>query len=552
FRKLMILKRLAILAGLLCLGIAVSTIVSAQSTNTSKSDAAAKRSVVLPPEKAKPLVIPRFDKPPVIDGKLDDEVWQHAAVLKDFYQTNPGDNTTPSKPTEVMMGYDARTLYFAFHCFDEPDKIRATVAKRDEVFGEDNVRVFLDTFNDQRRAYVLGWNPLGVQQDGIMTEGSGQDFSVDIVMESKGMIASDGWTLEVAIPFKSLRYEAGKGKLWGIHIWRNIDRFNDEIDSWMPNSRDISSQLSQEGHITGLENISTERTLEIIPSVTVSETGKRVSALTAAQLATNPSALDPGRMLNQPLKFEVGVTAKYSLTPTVTLDLAVNPDFAQVEADQTVVTANQRFPIFFEEKRPFFLEGIDIFNTPLQAVHTRAIVDPDLAVKLSGKRGKNTFGVLIASDNAPGNFTKEERQDAAALPTIQRFLDKNAYIGILRVKRDIGKQSYLGLLMTSYNFIEKHNQLGGIDGRIQISKQKIFSFQVLGTTSRRCFSEPALDTHRPGPSDGCFAGYDPVAGNPFRPAATRSYYRSGNGLGYNWRYNRDGRHFYYGTNGQGR
>jgi hypothetical protein len=510
----------------------------------------AKRALI-PPEKAKPIIIPRFDKPPVIDGKLDDEVWKQAVVLKDFLQVNPGDNIAPSKPTEMMIGYDARTFYMAFHCYDEPDKVRATVAKRDEVFGEDNVRIFLDTFNDQRRAYVVGFNPLGVQQDGIMTEGSGTDFSVDIVMESKGMLTPDGWTLEVAIPFKSLRYEAGKGKLWGINAWRNIDRFNDEIDSWMPSSRDISSQLSQEGHLTGLEGISTERTLEIIPSLTLSETGKRVNALSLSQLSANPALLDPGRILNQPIKAEIGLTAKYGLTPTVTLDLAINPDFAQVEADQTVVTANQRFPIFFEEKRPFFLEGIDIFKTPIQAVHTRAIVDPDLAVKLSGKRGRNTFGLLLASDNAPGNFTEDERNDIGRLPAIQRFLDKNAYIGILRLKRDIGTGSNIGILLTSYNFIEKHNQLGGVDGRFKISKQKTLSFQVLGTISRKCFNEPGLDTHRPGPSDGCFVGYSPTAANPFRPGSTRNYYRTGKGLAYRYEYQRDGRHFYYGLNGNG-
>jgi hypothetical protein len=510
----------------------------------------AKRAII-PPEKAKPITIPRFDKAPVIDGKLDDEVWKQAVVLKDFLQASPGDNIAPSKPTEMMIGYDSRTFYLAFHCYDEPDKVRATVAKRDEVFGEDNVRIFLDTFNDQRRAYVVGFNPLGVQQDGIMTEGSGTDFSVDIVMESKGMLTPDGWTLEVAIPFKSLRYEAGKGKLWGINAWRNIDRFNDEIDSWMPNSRDISSQLSQEGHLTGLEGISTERTLEIIPSLTLSETGKRVNALSLAQLSATPGMLDPGRILNEPIKAEIGLTAKYGLTPTVTLDLAINPDFAQVEADQTVVTANQRFPIFFEEKRPFFLEGIDIFKTPIQAVHTRAIVDPDLAVKLSGKRGRNTFGLLLASDNAPGNFTDDERNDLGRLPAIQRFLDKNAYIGILRLKRDIGTGSNIGILLTSYNFIEKHNQLGGVDGRFKISKQKTLSFQVLGTISRKCFNEPALDTHRPGPSDGCFVGYSPTTSDPFRPGATRNYYRTGKGLAYRYEYNRDGRHFYYGFNGNG-
>jgi len=280
----------------------------------------------------------------------------------------------------------------------------------------------------------------------------------------------------------------------------------------MPFSRSISGNMNQAGHITGLEGISTEHTLEIIPSLTVSKGGKRVSALTADQRAANPNLPDSGRFANQPVGFELGVTAKYSLTPTVTLDLAINPDFAQVEADQTVVTANQRFPIFFEEKRPFFLEGIDIFQTPLTAVHTRSIVDPDLAVKLSGKRGKNTFGLLLASDNAPGNYSEEERRDLGNLPLIQRFLDKNAYIGILRVKRDVGKESNLGFIITSYNFIEKHNQLGGIDGRIKISKQKTLSFQVLGTTSRMCFFEPGAEPHRPSLSDGCFVGFEPAPG----------------------------------------
>src|SRR5438105_11194842 len=300
---------------LLCLFMGAVTRTCAQTANGTKHP------VTIPPEKSKPITIPRFDKPPVIDGKLDDEVWKTAAVFKDFYQINPGDNIAPSKPTEAMIGYDAKTFYIAFHCYDEPDKVRATVAHRDDVFGEDNVRVFLDTFNDRRRAYVLGWNPLGVQQDGIMTEGSGTDFSVDIVMESKGMLTADGWTVEVAIPFKSLRYEAGKGKLWGFNVWRNYFRFNDEIDSWLPQSREIASQLSQEGHLTGLEGISTERTLEIIPSATVSETGKRVRSFGVFP-QTAAAAIDPGRFVNDPLKFDPGRTMKFGITPQVTLDLA--------------------------------------------------------------------------------------------------------------------------------------------------------------------------------------------------------------------------------------
>src|SRR5205085_6107139 len=178
-----------------------STTAPSKMSDASSAPAVIVSGILLPPEKVTPVRITKFDKPPVIDGKLDDEVWKQAVVLKDFYQISPGDNTAPSKPTEVMIGYDAKFLYLGFHCLDEPDKVRASVAKRDNVFGEDNVRVYLDTFNDQRRAYILGFNPLGIQQDGIFIEGQGTDFSVDIVMESKGMITSDGYNVEVAIPF---------------------------------------------------------------------------------------------------------------------------------------------------------------------------------------------------------------------------------------------------------------------------------------------------------------------------------------------------------------
>ena len=497
--------------------------VTAALTARSEASASATTAGALPPEKAAPVRLVRFERAPVIDGKLDDEAWKQAAILKDFYQTQPGDNIAPSKPTVVMLGYDAKTLYIGFHAFDEPDKVRATVAKRDNVFDDDNVRVLLDTFNDKRRAYSLVFNPFGIQADGILTEGQGEDYSIDIVMESKGTLTSDGYTVEVAIPFKSLRYEAGKDKVWGLHAFRRIKRFNNEQNSWMPISRDNASFLSQEGRLTGLVGISTERTLEVIPSLTLSETGKSKRTIAPSILDANPGMIDPGRLVNEPIKFDPGVTVKYGITPTVTLDFAVNPDFAQVEADQTVVTTNQRFPIFFEEKRPFFLEGVDYFRTPMTAVHTRSIIDPDVAVKLTGKRGRNTFGLLLASDNAPGNFSQEEQEDPDF--NHQNLVDKNAYIAVLRLKRDVGKESNIGLIATSYNFIEKHNQLGGFDGRIRIDPKTIFEFQVLGTTSRRFF-------------------YD--------PDANENIYRKGNALGYSWLLDYTGRNFGWFFSGSGR
>ena len=492
--------------------------------------ATAKGSFVLPPEKSNPVTIPRFDKPPVIDGKLDDDVWRNAAVLKDFYQIQPGDNTPPSKPTEVLLGFDSKFLYIAFKATDEPDKVRATVAKRDSIFQDDYVGFFLDTFNDKRKAFEAFFNPLGIQGDGILTEGRGEDFSVDLLMESKGIVHETGYNVEIAIPFKSLRFEAGKGKLWGAHFFRRIKRFENELDSWMPFSRSIDSNLSQAGHLTGLEGISVERTLELIPSVTVSQNGRFVRSFFPLPVST-----DPGRIVNEPVGLDLGLTAKFIPSSAVTVDLAINPDFAQVEADQLVVTANQRFPIFFPEKRPFFLEGIEIFQTPITAVHTRAIVDPDLAVKTTGKKGKNTFGFMVASDNGPGNLSADDRGalhgclerrelDPRVICNAAKVLDKNAYIGVLRLKRDVGKENSLGMLATSYNFIEKHNQVLGFDGRFRVDKQTTVSFQTLGTTSRNFF-------------------FDADEG--------RTRYRTGNGFGYSADYNVSGRNWGWEIYGEG-
>jgi hypothetical protein len=484
----------------------------------------------IPPEKSQPVTIARFDKPPVIDGKLDEEAWQKAAVLKDFYQIQPGDNVPPSKPTEVLIGFDSKFLYLAFKATDEPDKVRATVAKRDNIFNDDYVGFMLDTFNDKRKAFEIFFNPFGIQADGIVTEGRGEDFSVDLLMESKGIIHETGFNVEIAIPFKSLRFEAGKGKLWGAHFFRRIKRFENELDSWMPFSRSIDSQLSQAGHLTGLEDISVERTIELIPSLTVSQNSRFVPSF-----APVAPAIDPGRIVNEPVTLDPGLTAKFIPSSGITVDLAINPDFAQVEADQIVVTANQRFPIFFPEKRPFFLEGIDIFQTPITAVHTRAIVDPDVAVKTTGKMGRNTFGLMVASDNGPGNLNADDRGALNACIELravkkdevcnaERFVDKNAYIGVLRLKRDIGKENSIGMLATSYSFIDKHNEVVSADGRFRLDKQTTASFQLLGTTSRNFFFDP---------DDG----------------VTR--YRTGNGFGYSVDYNVSGRNWGWEIYGEG-
>jgi hypothetical protein len=391
---------------------------------------------------ASTVVTPQCAQPPVIDGRLDDACWSAAAKLGDFVQIRPADNAPPSRATTVHVTWDANALYVAIRAQDDPAKVRATVARRDDVLADDYVTLYLDTFDDHRRAYVLTLNPLGIQQDGIYTEGRVIDYSADLVLQSKGMLTADGYTIEAALPFASIRHRSGEGRKWGLHVERRIQHLDEDV-SWQPRVRGNANLLAQAGSIGGFDAVSSSRMLEAIPGLTIAEDSR-----------------DPS------------VTLKMALASDLVVDATVNPDFAQIESDQLVSTANQRFPIFFAEKRPFFLEGIDVFQTPLNAMHTRTIVDPDYAAKASGKSGRTTFAVLLASDNAPGQISEN------AL-----LAGKNSRAGVLRVRRDIGTESYFGAIGTSYDFGDRYNRLAGVDGRLTLDANTTMTFQLLGTAS---------------------------------------------------------------------
>lgn len=481
------------------------------------------------PDKANAVRAVRFESKPLIDGSLQEAMWQRAATLTGFRQTQPGDNIAPTYETIAMIGYDEKYFYIGIRAFSKPAEIRATMTRRDNILKDDYISVFLDTFNDRRTAYILMLNPFGIQQDGIMADTNDPDYSVDLVWESKGKLTNDGYTVEAAVPFSSFKYEAGPEKFWGVHILRRIQS-KDEENSWMPLRREKTGStkvtnneirvgfLSQAGHLTGLTGITQARSLDMIPIISVSETGRRTrrSDVAAGNFAEN--------WRNDPAESSPGATTKVRLTSSISMDAAFNPEFGEVEADQPQITANQRFPLFFEEKRPFFLEGIDLFRTPVQAVHTRTVIDPDLAMKLTGKKGRTNFGLMIASDHAPGNFSDEERSDPELLPGIERFLDENANSGVLRIRQDVGEQSSLGVIATSYNFVEKHNHLAGVDGHLSFTPNTFLDFQMLGTNSQRYFYDPDTD---------------------------ESILRTGNGLGYLAELNTTGKHFSIQTVGEG-
>ncbi|QQS40190.1 MAG: carbohydrate binding family 9 domain-containing protein [Acidobacteriota bacterium] len=410
------------------------------------------------------LELTQVDPSPAIDGILTPGEWDKAVKAELRYQVFPNqDDTAASEKTEVFITYDRERLYIAFKCFDsDPAGIRAPVSKRDAIDSDDLVTVFLDTYDDKQRAYYFSASAAGVQQDGIYTESSGANETWDGIYESRSALTPEGYTVELAIPFKTLRFKSGEDSKWGVHFRRWIAR-RSERTSWMPLSFDKPSLLAQAGGISGLKDVFQGSTIDVIPTVTFSNSGTR---------EIDPADPMRGR-LNNENKIDPGVTVIYSITPNLTLSATVNPDFSQIESDVPQVSVNQRFPLFFPERRPFFLEGNEFFrssyNSAPSLVDTRQIVDPDWGAKLTGRIGKNTIGFLVASDNSAGLRLSPDDVD----------FGKNAQFTIARYTRDISDQKSLGFLFTDRRFAGSYNTVASVDGRLLFgSGKQLFAFQT--------------------------------------------------------------------------
>jgi hypothetical protein len=412
---------------------------------------------------ATPLVL---DAEIRIDGNLDDRAWDQAALLHSFTQYEPVEGVPASQKTEVLVLLDGGALYFAVRAFDDsPRGIRATLAERDEFErSDDYVRFVLDTFNDQRRAYVFSVNPLGVQHDGVWNEGGGGgrrmgppiDDNPDFLWESAGQVAEWGYAIEVRVPLKSLRFPEADEQDWGLQIIRKISR-NGFEESWAPITNNIANRLTQSGKLTGLQGLDAGLFMEINPVVT----GKR--------LGTIDSEL--GTFGHQSPEGDFGLNMTYGVTSNLTLDATYNPDFSQVEADAGQIAVNERFALFFPEKRPFFLEGTEIFNLPKQLVYTRSIANPIAGAKMTGKTGAWNLGYLGAVDESLSG-------------------GDNAVANVFRVRRDVGGSSTVGLLYTDRTVSgDEYNRLAGLDARLVMARR--YTLTVLGSTSFT--SEPGVD-----------------------------------------------------------
>lgn len=415
--------------------------------------------------------IPRLEAVATVDGRLDEPVWARAARLTGFSQYQPVDGRPADDPTDVLVWYAPDAIYFGIRAGEvHGDVVRATRANRDNIASEDHVQILLDTFNDRRIAFLFGVNALGVQQDGTRSDqfgggaggfsatggGTGSigpldgnvDLNPDYVFESRGRLVEGGYEVEIRIPFKSLRYQEASTQTWGIHVLRRVQHSGYQ-DTWAPAIRASASFLGQGGTLEGLTGVRRGLVLEVTPTATGKLDGAREAV--------------PSSRWDYKSGGELGADIRWGLSQNLTLNGTVNPDFSQVEADVGQVVLNERFALFYPEKRPFFLEGLELFDTPNQLIYTRRLVAPAGGVKFGGKLGASNLAAMVAMDD-----------------TLQSWGGRHTPVfGIARVRRDLGRNNTLGAVLTSREDGADHSRLAGLDLRLYHSRLYYLELQAV-------------------------------------------------------------------------
>jgi hypothetical protein len=413
------------------------------------------------------VAIPKITHDVKIDGMLSTNEWSAAALLTGFSQYQPVDRAAADDSTEVSVMYSDYAIYVAVRAFEPHGRVVNTVADRDRILSEDHVRLYLDTFDDKRRAFVIMANARGIQGDGIWTEsGSGSgttDMSPDFVFESKGQVTADGYIIEMRIPFKSLRYQQAAEQRWGFHVMRHVQH-SGSVQSWAPAENSRPSLLAQGGSLQGLRGVRRGLVLDMNPVVTSQSTGAPISA---TDRSWRYQTADP----------EVGGNVRWGATPNLSVSGTYNPDFSQVESDVGQVVFDPRQAISFPEKRPFFLEANENFEVPNGLIYTRNIAAPVGAAKVSGKAGGLNIGILSAVDDEAISLSGED----------------NPIFTIARIRRDLGAQSNAGIVLTDRTEGSSWNRVAGVDTRLLLGRF-VFAGQVAASMTHAAGVD---DTPRP-------------------------------------------------------
>jgi len=447
------------------------------------------------PAAARPSVaIPRVSTPPALEDYLDGVPRPDEVAITTFLQREPGDGVPASQPTEAYLSYDAANLYIIFVARDrDPSSIRASMTRREGFGNDDFVGVMLDPFREGRRAYLFIVNPLGVQLDGV-TADRDDDYSFDTVWESEGRLTPFGFVVRMAIPFKSLRFPSADAQEWGIALARAIRR-NNETSFWPLITRRIARPEPQMAAATGIAGISPGRNMQVIP----------YGAFTGARFLDREQPA-----LVRDTAWRAGIDGKFVVKDAFTFDVTLNPDFSQVESDEPQVTINQRFEVFFEEKRPFFIENASYFQTPINLFFSRRIADPLAGLRLTGKAHGWSVGALAIDDRAPGDRleTIDPRDPDAGART---------GIGVVRVQRDLWPQSTVGAFASTRDFGSSTSRMISVDGRFRLSDTLTLSAQaavsdVTAANGPRV-SGPAfsLFLDRTGRNWGAFVNYEDIS-----------------------------------------
>ncbi len=406
--------------------------------------------------------VPKVRRAPKLSDFLEGKPREAEAVLSDFRQREPNDGQPATQQTKAYLSYDDKNFYAVFVCKEDPAKVRAHLSKREEFSGDDWVSLQLDTFHDGHRAYMFFSNPLGVQRDGITTEGQADDFSFDTLWDNEGKITADGYIVWMAIPFKSLRFSTAPGSTWGVALSRSI-RANKELATWPYITDRIEAYVPQFGTLEGIRQAHPGRNIQLIPYGFFAR--QRFLNTPDAGLAT----------IERKNEWRGGLDAKVVLHGSLTIDATINPDFSQVESDEPQVTVNQRFEVFFPERRPFFTEGAGYFETPETLFFSRRIADPQYGIRLTGKAGRWGLGVLLIDDRKQGQF----------LAPADPLHNAHARIGVGRIQYEFPGQSTLGVFYARRDFGSSSNQVVSLDTRLKLNQNWVLTAQAVRSNSQK-------------------------------------------------------------------